>query len=417
MFERIVSAIGLLAFVAVAWALSANRRAVSWRPVAWGAALQFAFAFLILKTDPGYEAFKALGDLVTRFLDFSDAGARFVFGERFAEFFFAFKVLPTIIFFSAFITVLYHYNVLQRVVRVIAWVMQRSMGTSGAETFSCAANIFVGQTEAPLLVKPFVATLTPSELHAVMCGGFATISGGVMAAYMSFGVPAEHLIAASVMSAPAALAIAKLMYPETGRPLTAGTVRLEVERPWANGIDAAAAGASDGMKLCLNVAAMLIAFLALLAVLNALLGWAGGLFGFPALSLEWVFAKVLAPLAWLMGVPWEDCGHVGVLLGKKTILNEFIAYLDLKQLIENGRAVASGAADPASVPVISERAQVIATYALCGFSNVASIGIQIGGIGAMAPSRQADLARVGLRAMVAGSIACFMTACIAGILL
>jgi len=250
-----------------------------------------------------------------------------------------------------------------------------------------------------------------------MTGGFATIAGGVMAAYISFGVSPEHLIAASVMSAPAALAMSKLLFPETEESLTAGTVRLTVERPWANGIDAAATGASDGMKLVLNVAAMLIAFLGILAVVNALLGWIGGFVGLPQLSLEWIFSYMLAPVAWLMGVPWDDCSQVGILLGKKTILNEFIAYMDLQKLVENGRQVAEGIASAGSVPTISDRAQVITTYALCGFANIGSIGIQIGGIGAIAPKRQADLARLGVRAMIAGSLACFMTACVAGMLL
>ncbi len=376
----------------------------------WGIALQLIFALLILKTTAGFAVFKFLGDVVSQFLNFSDAGAKFVFGDNFEEHFVAFKVLPTIIFFSSFITVLYHYGILQQVVKGVAWLMMKTMGTSGAESLSCAANIFVGQTEAPLLIKPYVATMTQSELHAVMTGGFATIAGGVMAAYISFGVSAEHLIAASVMSAPAALAISKLLFPETEKSLTAGVVQIEVEPTTANVIDAAAVGASEGMKLALNVAAMLIAFLGLLALVNALLGWMGARFGLPQLSLEWIFSYLLAPVAWLMGVPWADCGQVGVLLGKKTILNEFIAYLDLKTLIDNGRK-------SASLPTISERSQIIATYALCGFSNIGSIGIQIGGIGGIAPERQADLALLGIRAMIAGSLACFMTAAIAGMLL
>jgi CNT family concentrative nucleoside transporter len=378
--------------------------------VLWGIALQLIFALLILKTTAGFAVFKFLGDVVSQFLNFSDAGAKFVFGDNFEEHFVAFKVLPTIIFFSSFITVLYHYGILQQVVKGVAWLMMKTMGTSGAESLSCAANIFVGQTEAPLLIKPYVATMTQSELHAVMTGGFATIAGGVMAAYISFGVSAEHLIAASVMSAPAALAISKLLFPETEKSLTAGVVQIEVEPTTANVIDAAAVGASEGMKLALNVAAMLIAFLGLLALVNALLGWMGARFGLPQLSLEWIFSYLLAPVAWLMGVPWADCGQVGVLLGKKTILNEFIAYLDLKTLIDNGRK-------SASLPTISERSQIIATYALCGFSNIGSIGIQIGGIGGIAPERQADLALLGIRAMIAGSLACFMTAAIAGMLL
>lgn len=415
--ERFISALGLAVFIGFSYAFSVNRRAVVWRPVIWGIGLQLIFAILILKTSVGFAVFKFVGDVMIQFLDFSDAGAKFVFGDNFEEHFFAFKVLPTIIFFSAFITVLYHYGILQRVVNAVAWVMIKTMKTSGAESLACAANIFVGQTEAPLLIKPYVATMTRSELHAVMTGGFATIAGGVLAAYISFGVPAEHLIAASFMTAPASLVTSKLLYPETEAPLTTGKARIEVDDTYANVIDAAAVGANDGMKLALNVAAMLIAFLGLLALVNALLGWVGSRFGLPQLSMELIFSFLLAPVAWLMGVPWADCGQVGVLLGKKTILNEFIAYLDLKALIDNTRKVASGAATSDSLPVISERAQIIATYALCGFSNIGSIGIQIGGIGGIAPQRQQDLARMGVRAMIAGSLACFMTAAIAGMLL
>jgi CNT family concentrative nucleoside transporter len=387
----------------LSYAFSVDRRAIKWSPVLWGIALQLIFAILILKTAPGLAVFKFLGDLVTQFLNFSDAGAKFIFGDNFAEHFIAFKVLPTIIFFSSFITLLYHYGILQRVVQAVAWLMIKTMKTSGAETLSCAANIFIGQTEAPLLIKPYLAAMTLSELHAVMTGGFATIAGGVMAAYISFGVPAQHLIAASVMSAPAALAISKLLYPETEKSLTAGEVEVKVDQVYANAVDAAASGASDGLKLAANVAAMLIAFLGLLAFFNALLGWFGGLISLPQLSLELICAYLMAPVAWLMGVPWADCAEVGVVLGKKTILNEFIAYLDLMELVKQ--------------QAISERSQIISTYALCGFSNIGSIGIQIGGIGAMAPQRQGDLARLGVRAMIAGSLACFMTACIAGMLI
>ncbi len=409
--ERLVSLLGLLVFIAVAYGLSVNRSAIRWQPVLWGIALQIIFALLILRTAIGLSIFQFLGNVVTQFLDFSDAGASFVFGEKFKDFFFAFKVLPTIIFFSAFISLLYHYNLLQRLVKGLAWLMMRSMGTSGSESLSCAANIFVGQTEAPLLIKPYVSSATMSELHAIMTGGFATIAGGVMAAYISFGVSAVHLIAASVMSAQAALAISKLMYPETEDSPTRGKVRVEVEKTSVNGIDAVSSGAIEGMKLVLNVGAMLIAFLGLLAMFNALLGWLGGLVGFPQFSLELIMSYLLAPVAWLMGIPWADCGQVGVLLGKKTILNEFIAYLDLKTLIDNAKSV------DATLPRISERAIIITTYALCGFSNIGSIGIQIGGIGGIAPDRQPDLARIGLRAMIGGTLACFMTAAIAGILL
>jgi concentrative nucleoside transporter, CNT family len=401
--ERLISVLGLAVFVGLSYTFSVDRRAVKWPPVLWGIALQLIFAILILKTAPGLAVFKFLGDLVTQFLNFSDAGAKFIFGDNFAEHFIAFKVLPTIIFFSSFIALLYHYGILQRVVQAVAWGMMKTMKTSGAETLSCAANIFIGQTEAPLLIKPYIATMTLSELHAVMTGGFATIAGGVMAAYISFGVPAQHLIAASVMSAPAALAISKLLYPETEKSLTAGDVKIKVEQVYTNAVDAVASGASDGLKLAANVAAMLIAFLGLLAFFNALLGWFGGLISLPQLSLEWMFSYLMAPIAWLMGVPWADCGQVGVILGKKTVLNEFIAYLDLMELVKK--------------QAISERSQIISTYALCGFSNIGSIGIQIGGIGAIAPLRQGDLARLGVRAMIAGSLACFMTACIAGMLI
>ena len=403
MIERFISLVGLGVFTGLAYLLSIDRRAIRWRPVIWGIAIQLFFALLILRTPIGFAVFSFLGSLVGRFLDFSDAGAAFVFGENFKDFFFAFKVLPTIIFFSSFITVLYHYGVLQRVVEWVAAVMIRTMKTSGAESLSAASNIFVGQTEAPLLIKPYVSTMTQSELHAVMTGGFATIAGGVMAAYISFGIPAEHLIAASVMSAPAALAISKLLYPETEPSLTAGEVTIKVERTSANVIDAAASGALDGLRLALNVGAIIIAFLALLAMVNALLGWVGGLVGFPTLSLELILSFLLAPIAWLMGIPWADCGQVGTLLGKRTILNEFIAYVDLQTLIQENR--------------ISERAVIIATYALCGFANIGSIGIQIGGIGGIAPNRQPDLAQLGLRAMIGGTLACFMTASIAGMLL
>ncbi len=401
--EELVSLLGLVTFIAIAWLASTNRRAVRWRTVLWGLGLQMSFAVVILKTKLGFVAFHWLSHVVQRFLDFSDAGAAFVFGDKFTEHLFAFKVLPTIIFFSSFITVLYYFGIIQKLVEGVAWVMMKTMGTSGSESLSAAANIFVGQTEAPLLVKPYVGRMTLSELHAVMTGGFATIAGGVLAAYVSFGVPAGHLIAASVMSAPAALVMSKIMFPETATSLTAGHVRLEVERPWVNAVDAAASGATDGMKLVLNVAAMLIGFLALVALTNAILGWAGGLVGLPQLSLEWLFSYAFAPIAWLMGVPWHDAGAVGVLLGKKTVLNEFIAYLDLKNLIVAHK--------------LSERAVVISTYALCGFSNIGSIGIQIGGIGGIAPERKHDLARLGVRAMIAGTLACFMTATIAGMLL
>ncbi len=401
--ERIISAFGLIVFLAISYALSVRRRAVRWRTVVWGMGLEFVLALLILKTPTGLIAFKSLGDIVSNFLGFSDVGAKFVFGENYKEHLFAFQVLPTIIFFSAFISVLYHYGILQWVVKGLAWVMMKTMKTSGAESLSCAGNVFLGPTESPLIVKPYVLTMTQSELFAVMTGGFATVAGGVLGAYLSFGVPTEHLIAAFFMTAPTSLVVAKLLYPETEVADTAGKVSMDVETTYVNVIDAATTGAIDGVKLAVNVGVMIIAFLGLLAAVNALLGWLGGLVGLRQLSLEWILSFAMAPVAWLMGVPLADCGQVGALLGKKTILNEFIAYLDLKTLIEKRQ--------------LSERAVIIATYALCNFANIGSIGITIGGITGIAPQRQHDLARMGVRSMIGGLLASFITACIAGILL
>jgi len=402
--ERAISVLGVLVFIGISYAFSVNRHAVRWRTVAWGLGLEFIFALLILKTPWGLNMFKSLGDVVSNFLAFSDVGAKFVFGENFKEHFFAFQVLPTIIFFSAFINVLYHYGILQRVVSVMAWIMMKTMKTSGSESLSCAGNIFLGPTEAPLIVKPYVANMTQSELHAVMTGGFATIAGGVLGAYLSFGIPAEHLIAAFFMTAPTSLVVSKLLYPETEISETTGKVRTDVETTnYVNVIDAITTGAIDGVKLAVNVGVMIIAFLGLLAALNALLGWLGARVGLPQISLQWILSFIMAPVAWLMGVPWVDCRQVGALLGTKTILNEFIAFLDLKQLIESGK--------------ISQRATIIATYALCNFANIGSIGITIGGIAGMAPQRQHDLARLGVRSMIGGLLAGFITACIAGILI
>jgi CNT family concentrative nucleoside transporter len=430
---RLRSALGLVLLAVAAWAFSLNRRIVPWRVVLWGVGLQLLFGVLILKTPVGERVFDALNDVVVALLGFTVEGARFVFGNLvfntvpvgsgdpgmgpFAPApgtvantgaFFAFNVLPTIIFFSSLMTVLYHLGVMQWVVKGIAWVMMRTMRTSGAETLSAAGNIFVGQTEAPLLVKPFVDRMTSSELMAVMTGGFATVAGGVLAAYVGMLVAyfpdiAGHLMAASVMSAPAALVIAKLMVPEEGQPETAGRLDFEVEKPDVNVIDAAARGASEGLFLALNVGAMLLAFLALVYLLNAMLGWTGGLIGLEGLTLEGMLGWVLAPLAWIMGVEWADALVVGQLMGIKTVLNEFVAYLQLSQIL-------GGAGD------ISPRSTIIATYALSGFANLSSIAIQLGGIGGIAPHRRQDLSRLGMRAMIGGSLAAFMTAAVAGIL-
>ncbi|MDZ8096460.1 MAG: NupC/NupG family nucleoside CNT transporter [Nostoc sp. DedQUE05] len=401
--ERAISALGILVFLCISYAFSVNRRAVRWRIVVWGLGLEFLFALVILKTPWGLNVFKSLGDIVGQFLAFSDVGAKFVFGENFKDHFFAFQVLPTIIFFSAFISVLYYYGILQRVVNVMAWVMMKTMKTSGSESLSCAGNIFLGPTEAALMVKPYIANMTQSELHAVMTGGFATIAAGVLGAYLSFGIPAEHLIAAFFMTAPTSLVVSKLLYPETEISETAGKAKAYIETNYVNVIDAATTGAIDGVKLAVNVGVMIIAFLGLLAALNALLGWLGAFVGLQQLSLQWILSFLMAPVAWLMGVPWADCRQVGALLGTKTILNEFIAFLDLKALIENGK--------------ISQRAVIITTYALCNFANIGSIGITIGGIAGIAPNRQHDLARMGVRSMIGGLLAGFITACIAGVLI
>ncbi len=405
MSYHLISLLGLIAFIGISYLFSNNRQLIPWHTVLWGVALQLILGVFILKSAIGLTVFQFLGSGVRQFLDFSDQGAKLVFGDGFEEHFIAFKILPTIIFFSAFISLLYHYNILPRIVAMMGWVMMRTMKTSGAESLSSAANIFVGQTEAPLMIKPYVSQLTKSELHSVMTGGFATIAGGVMAAYIAFGIPAEHLLSASVMSAPAALAVSKIFYPETEKPQTQGNIKTLPQVKYVNVIDAITTGTIEGLKLALNVGAMLIAFLGLLALFNSLLALLGKTIGIPSLSLEGIFSYVMFPVAWLMGVPLADCHNVAVLLGKKIIFNEFLAYLDLKELIYG------------DIPTISERAKIIATYALCGFSNLGSIGIQIGGISAIAPSRQQDLAQLSVRALVAGSIACFMTACVAGILI
>ena len=398
-----IAILGLFVMLGIAWALSTNRKAIRWRTVIAGTALQFLFAVLILKTSGGQFVFLKASEFVTAFLNFTDAGASFIFGDVFEEHYFAFKVLPTIIFFSSFITILYHLGVIQWVVKGFARVMMWVMATSGAESLSASGNIFVGQTEAPLLIRPYVGSMTMSELMAVMTGGFATIAGGVLAAYVGMGVSAGHLIAASVMSAPAALVMAKLMFPETEESLTAGEVKVDVERPWANVIDAAAEGAASGLRLALNVGAMLLAFIALIAMVNAGLGIVGGWFGYEGLTLELILGFLLRPLAWVMGVPWAEADEVGALLGIKTVVNEFVGYIRLEEMVQAGQ--------------LSERSEVIATYALCGFANFSSIAIQIGGIGGIAPERKKDLAKLGLRAMIAGTLACFQTATIAGLLI
>lgn len=437
LLERARSVLGMLVLLAIAWALSTDRKRISWSLVAWGLGLQFAFALFILKTPIGADLFDAAGAIVVGLLGFTEQGAEFVFGNlvrnevpvgtigedgfaaapgRVAQTgaAFAFNVLPTIIFFSALMAVTYHLGIMQRVVRASAWIMQRTMRTSGAESLSAAGNVFVGQTEAPLLVRPFIEKMTESELMAVMTGGFATVAGGVLAAYVGmlvvyFPDVAGHMLAASVMSAPAALVVAKIMLPETEAAQTATSLEIVVESPDVNVIDAAARGAAEGLTLALNVGAMLLAFVALIYMCNGMLGWLGGVVGFEGVTLELILGWALAPLAWVMGVPWADAPFVGSLLGIKTVLNEFVAYLQLAGSLGSVAAGAEAGLSPRSV--------IIATYALSGFANFGSIAMQIAGIGGLAPSRRGDLSRLGLRAMIGGSLAAFMTATVAGMIL
>lgn len=403
--ERVISFLGLLCMIAVAWAASTDRRAIRWRSVLRGTALQMALGLLVLKTTFGRRLFSGANGLVTRLTAYTDAGSEFLFGPLVSDagmgYIFAFRVLPTIIFIGSVMGILYHLGVMQRIVQGFAWVMMRLLKTSGAESLAAAANVFVGQTEAPLIVKPYLARMTRSELMALMSGGFATIAGGVLIAYAGMGIDAGHLLAASVMSAPAALVCAKLIVPETERAQTGGSVKADFEKNTVNVIDAAAGGAADGLKLALNVGAMLLAFIALIAMLNGIIGGLGELAGIENLSFERILGWLFAPAAWLLGIPWSDATAAGTLLGQKTVLNEFVAYANLKEQLD----------------VLAPRSVTILTYALCGFANFSSIAIQIGGIGALAPDRKHDLARLGLRALLAGTLACFMTACVAGILL
>lgn len=401
--EQLISLLGLFVFIGVAYAISENKKAIQWRTVITGVVLQALFGLVILKTGFGRAIFASASQGFNAILGFTTEGSKFLFGNlsnpENIGFIFATMVLPTIIFMSALMSLLYHIGVMQKVVEVVAKVMMKVMKTSGAESLAAAANIFVGQTEAPLVIKPYVSQMTKSELMCLMTGGMATVAGGVLAAYVGFGIDAGHLLAASVMSAPAALVCAKLMVPETEESTTAGVVKVDLPAMASNAIDAAAQGASDGLKLAVNVAAMLLAFIALIAMFNGILGYFGGFVGMPSLSFEYVMGFLFAPVAWIMGCPWADCFIVGSMLGKKLVLNEFVAYLDLT----------------AATGKISERSSILTTYALCGFSNFSSIAIQLGGIGTMAPEKRPVLAKYGMRALIGGTLACFMTACIAGL--
>jgi len=415
---------GLSVLIGIAWLFSINKRRVDWKLVITGVSLQIAFAAVVLLMPGGREAFDAIGHGFVKVLSFVGEGSKFIFGSLMDTstygFIFAFQVLPTIIFFAALMGVLYHLGVMQAIVRAMAWAITKVMRVSGAETTSVCASVFIGQTEAPLTVRPYIPKMTESELITMMIGGMAHIAGGVLAAYVGMlggGDPeqqafyAKHLLAASIMAAPATLVIAKILVPETGEPLTRGTVKMEVEKNTANIIDAAAAGAGDGLRLALNIGAMLLAFIALIALINWPLTWLGDVTGIAAAigkptDLATIFGYVLAPLAWVIGTPWADAPVVGSLIGQKVVINEFVAYLQLADIV-NGKVAGV---------TLSEQGRLVATYALCGFANFSSIAIQIGGIGGLAPERRQDLARFGLRAVLGGSIATFMTATIAGVL-
>jgi concentrative nucleoside transporter, CNT family len=407
--ERFTGLLGLVVILAVAWLFSKNRSAIKPRVILWGLSLQFVFAFLVLSKgkSPVAQAFATASTGVNHLLEYAAAGSSFVFGDKLGikndQFgvIFAFQVLPIVIFIASLFSILYYLGVMQIVVKAMAVVMQRVMGTSGAESLNVAASIFMGQTEAPLTIRPFLAGLTESELFTVMVSGMAHVSGAVMAAYVIIaGVDIKHLLTAVIMTAPATLMLAKMLMPETGQPVTAGGVDVEVEKPGVNIIDAASRGASDGLQLALNIGAMLIAFIGLIALVNGMLK---GLhdtnhLGWVPTSMQSILGRIFAPVAWLLGVKYNDCATVGNLLGERLILNEFVAFVDLGKI--------GNTLDP--------RSFIISTFALCGFANLSSVAIQVGGIGALAPTRKSDLARLGLKAMAAGTMANFMSACIAG---
>jgi len=421
--ERFASLLGLFVMVGLAWLMSSHRGRVRWRLVAGGVLLQFILAALILLTWPGQALFEGIQYAFVKLIECADSGSKLLFGETVVEKDdrlnqFAFRALPTIIFFSSLMSVLYYFGVIQWVVRWMAVGLQKTLGTSGAETLSAAANVFVGQTEAPLVIRPYLADMTRSELMALMVGGFATVAGGVLAVYVGvYHIEAKHLLTASVISAPAALVVAKIMQPEMEQPKTLGTVVIDAPSEADNIVHAASMGAADGVKLAINVGAMLIAFLALIALINLIFAAMGSatavtldyLFGYE-ISSDWTLQGMLGylfmPMAWLLGVESGDCLQVGQLLGIKMVANEFLAYEQLHAILPEG-----------GTRQISERSEMLATYALCGFANFGSIGIQIGGIGPLAPKRKAELAQLGFRAMLGGTLAAFMTACIAGILL
>lgn len=411
--DRLIGLIGFGLILGIAFALSNNRKAINYRTVGMGLLLQFGLAVFILRTEIGHTLFHWLGDKVQKLLSFADKGAEFVFGplvnsplmvEAFGQgndFIFFFKVIPTIIFVAVLVNMLYHLGIMQRIVSVIAQIVFKLMRVSGAEALSNVASAFVGQVEAQMMIKPYLKNMTRSELMASMSGSFACIAGGVMAVYISLGIPAPYLIAASLMAAPGALAISKIVFPETEKSETSGMVRIKIEKNHVNLLDAIASGASEGLRIGLQVVAMLIGFIALIAFLDFILGWTGGLFNFPELSFNYVLGKLFSIFAWTMGVPSQDIETAGALMGTKMVVNEFVAYLDLVKLKDD----------------IHPKTLVIASFALCGFANFSSIAIQVGGIGELAPSRRSDLAWLGIRALICGTLANYMSATIAGMLM
>lgn len=435
--QNLISVAGLALYIVIFYVTSANPAKVNWHTVFWGIALQYIFALLILRTQWGYEMFKWLGDRVTEFLEYTVAGIVFVFGDKYYDHFFAMKVLSIIVFFFTFISIMYYIGAMQAIVKVIGRFLAFCMGTTPAESINAAANIFVSMTESPLMIRPFLNDMTMSELHAVMTGGFATIAGSVLGAYISFGVPANHLLSASVMSAPAALAISKLSYPETeiSKGSSKDFDKLEKSKEH-NLIEAASNGASASIKIVGAVAVNVLAFLSLLAFLNATLTWFGDRVGIDGLTFELICSYVLYPVSFFMGTDTDDCRKVAELIGVKTFTNEFIAYGQLKDLINNRKTFENYTTffnttqwhwekDDVVLDLtkqvlkggyLSIKSEIIATYALCGFANFGSIGITLGGIGALAPRRKPDLAKMVVRAMICGNVACFLTACIAGLL-
>lgn len=411
--ERFTGLLGVVLILGVAFALSTNRKAINYRTVGVGLALQFGLAVFILRTEVGQAMFQWLGNKVQLLLSFADKGADFVFGSlvrtelmkrAFGEgndFVFFFKVVPTIIFVAVLVNMLYHLGIMQRVISVIARAVYWLMGVSGAEALSNVASAFVGQVEAQIMIKPYLRGMTNSELMASMAGSFACIAGGVMAVYISLGVPAPYLIAASLMAAPGALVMAKIIYPETEVSETKGVIKLEIKKTHANLLDAVAAGASEGLKVGFNVIAMLVGFIALVALFDYLLGKIGMLIQFPELSFNYLLGKLFSVFAWAMGVPSQDVQTAGSLMGTKMVINEFVAYLDLVKIKET----------------LHPKTLIITSFALCGFANFSSIAIQVGGIGELAPSRRSDLARLGFKALICGTLASYMSATMAGLLM